>query len=82
MLETGRPTSSDSGGAGGLDPIDGDAVDFWSAGENAKGEFRCAGCGYGIAIHRALPVCPMCGGEAWEQASWRPLTRAAARTVR
>ncbi len=78
MLETRRPTSDASGGVSIGEEADGDFVDFWSAGETAKGEFQCAGCGYGIAIHRVLPVCPMCGGESWEQGSWRPLTRAAA----
>jgi rubrerythrin len=50
-------------------------VEFVSAGEHAKGEFRCSECGYGVTIHRALPVCPMCGGGAWEQADWSPFMR-------
>ena len=33
----------------------------------AKGEYRCAGCGYGVTIYRELPRCPMCGEESWEQ---------------
>lgn len=41
-------------------------VDFLLAGTAAKGDFRCADCGYGAVIQRALPVCPMCGGEIWE----------------
>ena len=42
----------------------------------AKGEFRCAECGYGVAICRELPRCPMCGGVSWEQAPWSPFARA------
>ncbi len=49
-----------------------------STGTRTKGEFRCSGCGYGVAIHDALPACPMCRGERWEQVPWRPFTRAAA----
>jgi hypothetical protein len=37
------------------------------AGAAGKGEFRCAGCGYGITVYRKLPRCPMCGTESWEQ---------------
>ena len=48
----------------------------WVAGARAKGEFRCDGCGYGVTVYRALPMCPMCAGTAWEQAPWSPLTRA------
>ena len=57
-------------------PEEGEAVDFYAAGERAKGEFRCSGCGYGVAIVASLPNCPMCGGEAWERRAWRPFTRA------
>jgi rubrerythrin len=54
----------------------GDFVDFLAAGERVKGEFHCAECGYGVTVFRALPVCPMCGGDEWEQSAWSPLTRA------
>ena len=37
------------------------------AGVKVEGEFRCAGCGYGISIYCKLPRCPMCGAESWEQ---------------
>jgi rubrerythrin len=40
------------------------------AGVKVKGEFRCAGCGYGISISSKLPRCPMCGTESWEQLQW------------
>jgi hypothetical protein len=40
------------------------------AGLKVKGEFRCAGCSYGISISRELPRCPMCGTESWEQLQW------------
>ena len=41
-------------------------VDFAVAGTEVSGEFRCADCGYGAVVHRALPPCPMCGGDVWE----------------
>ena len=41
-------------------------VAFEVAGADVSGEFRCADCGYGAVIHRALPLCPMCGGTVWE----------------
>lgn len=50
------------------------------AGARAKGEYRCSGCGYGVTIHRALPRCPMCGCEEWEQLDWSPFGRASAPT--
>ena len=55
---------------------DDDYVPFSAAGESAKGEFRCAECGYGITVCRELPVCPMCSGESWEPGSWSPFARA------
>ena len=53
-----------------------DYVEFLAAGQVVTGEFHCSECGYGVAIVRALPLCPMCGGESWEQAPWSPFTRA------
>ncbi len=53
-------------------------VQFWTAGESVKGEFHCSECGYGVAIFRVLPRCPMCGCETWEQAPWSPFARAGA----
>ena len=54
-----------------------DYVEFSAAGDNVKGEFHCAECGYGVTIVRALPVCPMCGGTTWEQTPWHPFTHSA-----
>ena len=34
----------------------------------------CASCGYGIAIRRTPPLCPMCQGSEWEPGPWRPFT--------
>jgi rubrerythrin len=43
------------------------------AGAEARGEYRCTGCGYGVTVYRQLPRCPMCGAEeAWEQLDWVP----------
>jgi rubrerythrin len=53
-----------------------DYVEFRAAGESVKGEFHCSECGYGVTIVRALPLCPMCGGESWEPSDWSPFTRA------
>jgi Zn finger protein HypA/HybF involved in hydrogenase expression len=36
------------------------------AGQSARGDFRCADCGYGVTIRRVLPACPMCRGEDWD----------------
>jgi hypothetical protein len=58
-------------------PADG-FVSFWEAGVSAKGEFHCAECSYGVIVTRELPVCPMCGGTAWEQATWSPFARSRA----
>ena len=52
-----------------------DYVQFTAAGESAKGQFQCSGCGYGVTVHRTLPVCPMCSGSSWEQAAWSPFGR-------
>ena len=46
-----------------------------AAGEAAKGEFRCLGCGYGIVVTRELPACPMCRGQDWQPTDWRPFSR-------
>ena len=54
-----------------------DFVEFLLAGVHVKGEFHCAECGYGVAICRELPVCPMCGNETWEQTAWSPFSRSA-----
>ena len=47
----------------------------WTAGSRAKGELRCADCGYGITVHRELPTCPMCRGIEWQRVPWRPYSR-------
>lgn len=60
----------------GTDPPDVDYVVFRATGDAVKGEFRCSGCGYGVAVVQSLPVCPMCGGTAWEESAWSPFSRA------
>jgi hypothetical protein len=55
---------------------DGDGLELSAAGDHAKGEFRCADCGYAIAVCRELPPCPMCGCESWQAGSWQPFARA------
>jgi rubrerythrin len=56
-------------------PLD-DYVEFRATGDIVKGEYHCSQCGYGVAIVRALPLCPMCGGSSWEQTAWSPFSRA------
>jgi rubrerythrin len=51
-------------------------VEFFTAGERVKGEYRCSECGYGVAVWSELPPCPMCGCETWEQTAWSPFSRA------
>lgn len=48
---------------------------FLVAGTPAIGEFRCAACGYGVAVRRLLPQCPMCRGLAWEDPATSPYGR-------
>lgn len=60
------------------EPPTDDFVAFWPTGKAVKGEFHCSECGYGVTIVRALPVCPMCGGQSWEATAWSPFTRSKA----
>jgi hypothetical protein len=48
-------------------------------GQAARGDFRCADCGYGVTIRRTLPACPMCRGEGWD--AW-PTARLSAPPLR
>ena len=41
-------------------------VEHAATGDTTTGQFQCAGCGYGVSVRRRLPLCPMCGGTAWE----------------
>jgi hypothetical protein len=56
--------------AAGVDADPLDFVPFTAAGETAAGEFRCAECGYGVAVSSTLPPCPMCSGVSWERTGW------------
>jgi predicted RNA-binding Zn-ribbon protein involved in translation (DUF1610 family) len=51
---------------------DADFVEFERAGAEGSGEFKCAGCGYGISITHKLPQCPMCGEGIWERSPRSP----------
>jgi len=53
-------------------------VESFARGALVTGEFHCSECGYGVAIFRVLPRCPMCGCETWEEAPWSPFARAGA----
>ena len=59
-----------------IDRAGDDFVEFHAAGTHAKGQYRCAACGYGITIHDELPSCPMCAGISWELAAWTPFRNA------
>ena len=64
-------------GKGSADNVTADGfVEFLSSGQRATGEYHCAECGYGVTIFAVLPLCPMCGGRAWEQSTWSPFSRA------
>ena len=67
-----------------LETVDGgaDYVELVATGTSVKGEYHCAECGYGVTVHSALPVCPMCTGRSWAQSGWSPLGRAAAAAAR
>jgi hypothetical protein len=60
--------------------VESSSTDEWTTGMRAKGEFRCAECGYGVTVHRTLPACPMCQGAAWDRVPWRPYTRSYSRS--
>ena len=49
-----------------------DFVQFWRAGEPAKGWFRCVDCGFGVATLSRLPLCARCQGPLWERAETSP----------
>lgn len=53
-------------------------VAFHAVGAEVAGACRCAECGYGVAVFRTLPRCPMCGGETWEEESAQPVGRTVA----
>jgi Zn finger protein HypA/HybF involved in hydrogenase expression len=40
-------------------------VAFLRAGDEARGAFQCADCGYGVSVQTTLPRCPMCTGRSW-----------------
>jgi hypothetical protein len=48
---------------------------FFLAGAEARGEFYCAECGYGISVRSVLPECPMCRGVEWEEPGTGPFRR-------
>ena len=45
---------------------EGGFIPFQAAGTRVRGAFRCAECGYGVAVTGVLPACPMCAGTSWE----------------
>ena len=64
----GRAISENEGAVPDLEVQRDDAAFAETRTTDAKvsGEFRCADCGYGAVLRRALPTCPMCGGTTWE----------------
>lgn len=52
-----------------------DYIEFLDTGAAVRGEFQCSDCGYGVAVVRKLPLCPMCGGRSWEQSAASPSIR-------
>jgi hypothetical protein len=45
--------------------VGGADVTFLRAGDEARGAFQCADCGYGVSVQTSLPRCPMCSGRSW-----------------
>jgi rubrerythrin len=39
-----------------------------------KAELRCLDCGYRAVASTHEIRCPMCGGETWDFAEWRPFS--------
>lgn len=72
MLSDSRRHENEGRGLGvshddrGMDALRDGFAAFRTAGDHVEGAFRCARCGYGVALASALPRCPMCGGEDWE----------------
>ena len=66
-----RPRAPERDQVSGDQPVE-DFVQFWRAGEPAKGWFRCVDCGFGVATVSRLPLCARCHGLAWERAETSP----------
>ena len=47
---------------------------FATVTRSPRRELRCTECGYGAVAVGPLR-CPMCGGDAWDFADWRPFQR-------
>ncbi len=39
-----------------------------------KAELRCLDCGYGAVTSSDDIRCPLCGGDTWDFAEWRPFS--------
>jgi hypothetical protein len=66
-----RPRAPERDQVAADQPVE-DFVQFWRAGEPAKGWFRCADCGFGAATLSRLPLCARCQGRFWERAETSP----------
>jgi rubrerythrin len=72
VQELGAQLEENGNPATATPPLDDSGfVDLVAAGTHVSGEFRCADCGYGAVVQRALPPCPMCGGTVWENRAGR-----------
>ena len=69
MRKDRQPAGMNSEAARDIDRRDGRSNP--SAIALARREVRCAACGYGAMLGRAMS-CPMCGGEVWDFVDWRP----------
>jgi rubrerythrin len=45
-----------------------------SPSKRPRAELRCLDCGYGAVTSSDEIRCPMCGGETWDFAEWRPFS--------
>lgn len=65
LIEDSRTAASATSGA----------PTFLIAGAPTAGTFRCAECGYGIAVRALLPICRMCRGFLWDDPTTSPYGR-------
>ena len=54
--------------------VEGGVASAARATKGKRGEYRCAGCGYGIIVYGQPPGCPICRGPRWEHVEWRPFS--------
>jgi hypothetical protein len=76
LSRVGGPTTREGSVIEDVRPFE-DAPDGFvvlhAVGTKVAAACRCSECGYGVAVFRTLPRCPMCGGESWEEEAAHPV---------